>query len=142
MANIATNKFKTLLESTDINFTGATVKLMLLKSSVTPTASMEFISEVSAHEISASAGYTAGGYTLASKTDNIASDKLVLDCADISEATATFTDAAHWGAVYVDTGVEATSPIFGFIDSTATPQQPTSQPFNIIIATTGVITIG
>lgn len=142
MASFLSDKFRELLESSDIDWNGSTIKVMALTATASPSASTdEFIDDVSGDEISASAGYSAGGWSLASKTTTTTGNKVVLDAADISEATATFTNAAAYFVIYKDTGTPATSPILAVIDSSGATKQPSSQPFTITFSGDGVIRV-
>lgn len=51
-----------------INFPTDTIKLMLLTGHTPALATHDYVNDVSANEIAATGGYTAGGATLASKT--------------------------------------------------------------------------
>jgi hypothetical protein len=98
-----------------IDWVTDTIKVALATSTYTPNQDThDFFNDVT-NEVSGT-GYTAGGATLGSKTVvySGASNKLVLDAADTSWATATFT--ARYAIVYKDTGSAATSPLMGYVD--------------------------
>lgn len=86
-------------------------------------------------------GYTAGGITLGSRTStyNAAADRLELDAADISIATALIN--ARYGVVYDSTPAsDATRPLFGYIDFGA-DQLASNGPFNITWDALGVLNL-
>lgn len=101
----------------DLSSSGNTIKVMLLTAShTTDIDTQEFIDDVSANEVSGT-GYTAGGYTLLSKTatydstDNEAA-------ADAADPTWTITSSLSpaYAAYYKDTGTPSTSPIIGIVN--------------------------
>jgi hypothetical protein len=91
------------------------IKVMLCTSAYTPDQDNHTFKSDITNEITGT-GYTAGGVTLASKTLTYtgASNKLVLDAADVSWTTATFT--ARYAVIYKDTGAAGTSPVLGYVD--------------------------
>lgn len=93
-----------------------TIKTMLLTSSYAWNQDTnDFVSVVNTNEISGT-GYTAGGFTLASKsvTYDAPSNTLRLIAANAVWTSASFT--ARYGVVYKDTGTAATSPLLGYVD--------------------------
>lgn len=103
------------LVSGSINYTGATVKAILLTSSYTPNQDTHrFKSDLSGEAVGT--GYTAGGQTLTSKTSTYATGShiLTLDCADPTWPTTTVS--ARYIAFYVDTGTSTTSPLISYVD--------------------------
>lgn len=118
MASATPNAFKKYL--IDLALADkTTLKLMLLSSShTTDIDAQEFIDDVSANEITNTAGsaYTAGGATvgsLASSVDNTDNEG-VLDSADVTWTSASFT--ARYGVLYDDTGTPSTSRIWAIYD--------------------------
>jgi len=101
----------------EIAFLTDTIKAMLLTNAhANDVDTQEFISDVSANEVSAT-GYTAGGATLASKTttvDNTA-DVARADAADVTYSI-TGSMTARYVAVYKDTGTPGTSPVITILD--------------------------
>lgn len=103
------------LVSGQINFTGSTVKAILLTSSYSPNQDTHrFKSDLSGEAVGT--GYTAGGVTVTSKTATYASgtNTLTLGCADVVWAAATVS--ARYIAFYVDTGTASTSPLISYVD--------------------------
>ncbi|SDN78823.1 hypothetical protein [Geodermatophilus sp. DSM 45219] len=104
------------LVSGGINFPGDTIKAALLTSAYTPNQDThEFFSAVSAAQVTGT-GYTAGGVTLTSKTNNYdaATNTVTLDAADPAWANSTIT--AHYLVFYKDTGTAGTSPLLALVD--------------------------
>ncbi len=98
-----------------VDWVGDTIKVMLCTASYTPDQDAHDFKDDITNEITGT-GYTAGGATLASKTITYtgASNREVLDAADVAWTTATFT--ARYAVVYKDTGSAATSPVLCVID--------------------------
>lgn len=120
-----------------IDWVTDTIKVMLATSTYTPNQDThDFVNDVT-NEVSGT-GYTAGGATLGSKTVVYtgASNKLVLDAADTSWTTATFT--ARYAIVYKDTGTASTSPIMGTVDFGG-DQTVTAATFSIVWDADGVL---
>ncbi len=120
-----------------VDWVGDTIKVMLCTSSYTPDQDAHDFKDDITNEITGT-GYTAGGATLGSKTLTYvgASNKLVLDAADTSWTTASFT--ARYAVVYKDTGSAATSPVLGYVDFT-TDQTVTAATFTITWDADGVL---
>ncbi len=114
MASGVYNQFKELVMEGVHNLLTNTVKIALLNNSHTFSASSVGWSSVSANELAATGGYTAGGNTLASPTVIVASDKGVFDAADSSWTTATFT--AYHAVIYNDTPTSPADPLIASID--------------------------
>lgn len=96
-----------------------TIKVSLHSSSLTPAQdTQEFFSAVSSTELATSGGYTAGGATLASKTNNYtaSSNTAWLDAADVSWTASGAGFTSRYAIVRKDTGSAATSPVLGYID--------------------------
>jgi hypothetical protein len=97
----------------EIDWGTDTIKVMLTTSTYTPNqATHQYKSSVT-NEVTGT-GYTAGGATLASKTEAISSHVKTFDAADVSWATSTIT--ARYAVVYSSTGTDATSPLLCYID--------------------------
>lgn len=120
-----------------VDWVGDTIKVMLCTSSYTPDQDAHTFKSDITNEITG-AGYTAGGVALASKTLTYtgAANKEVLDAADPSWASATFT--ARYAVVYKDTGTGSTSPVLGYVDFGA-DQTVTGATFTIVWDVDGVL---
>jgi len=107
------HKFLTSLANKEIDWGTDTIKVMLTTSAYTPNqATHQYKSDVT-NEVTGT-GYTAGGATLASKTEVITSGVKVFDAADTTWAGATLT--ARYAVIYDSTGTDATSALIGYID--------------------------
>lgn len=126
----------------DVDLETATVKLALLSSSYTPDRDADnFFDDVSAYELSAGSGYSAGGVTLASVAYSYdsASDQVRLDFTD---PTFSFSGSKTWryGVVYVDTaGAASTDPLIGLLDFGS--DQTVSTSYTLILDSAGLLYI-
>ena len=105
---------KKLMEGV-FNMTTDTMKVALCTSSFAPNIdTMDFFDDVTNEVVSA--GYTAGGATLGTKTITLdtANDLAYFDAADTSWSGVTFT--YRYLVLYKSTGSAATSPLLGYID--------------------------
>jgi hypothetical protein len=140
MATVLTNKFKDLLLNGDIDMAADTFKIMACNQFTVNVATQDFISSVSANQITAT-GYTAGGATLASKlvTRNNTDNRVYFDFANPTW-TITGTMTAQIFVIYKDTGNAATSPIVAIIDKGA-PQSRTDADFVLQLNAKGIFGI-
>ena len=112
-----------------------TIKVMLATSTYAVSQTAHIFKSDVTNEITGT-GYTAGGVTLGSKTNTVATLATQLDAADASWTTATFT--ARYAIVYKDTGVAATSPVLGYVDFGA-DATATAGTFTIVWDATGIL---
>jgi hypothetical protein len=103
--------------SRKVDWASDTIKAAALKNTYTPDQDNHvFWSDVSAQEISASGGYTAGGVALAGKAvsyDAASNEtRLTANPTTITAANAT----VRYIAVYKDTGTAGTSELLGYVD--------------------------
>jgi len=101
-----------------VDFDGDTIRVAFLTSTYTlDKETHEFWSDVSANEISAGGGYTAGGIALSSKTATRVSNVITFDAADITltQDGAGATNARQV-VLYKDTGTPATSQLIKIDD--------------------------
>lgn len=120
MANSVTNKCKFELFTGDANLDAADLRVLLLKSSGTPTADTNFISDVVADEISV-AGYARQALAGESVTEDDTNDFAYLDATDPNFATLAVGQTVGWACLYRHTGADATAPIYANYDVTDTP---------------------
>lgn len=123
----------------EIDWDSDTIKVALVTSSYTPNQDThDYWDDVVANEATGT-GYTAGGATLASKTSTYtgATNKLVLDAADVTWSSSTIT--ARYAVVYdAQTGVNSTSPLIGYVDF-GTDQSSSSGNFTITWDANGIV---
>ena len=124
----------------EVDFDTDTIKVALLTSSYTPDQDAhDYFNDVSTYEVSGT-GYTAGGYTLASKTATYDSgtNVIVLDAADVTWSSSTIT--ARYAVVYDATGTESTSALIGYVDF-GSDQSSTNGNYTITWDSTGIVRI-
>ncbi len=90
------------------------IKVSLHNATWTPSQANNDYWDDCTNEISG-AGYTAGGATLGTKTNTVATTITTFDAADTSWTTATITDA-RYAVIYYDSGTDGTSLLIGYID--------------------------
>lgn len=132
VTNTEYNSYKDDLFEGNIDVTNDTIKVALVTSSYTFSASHEFFDDIT-NEISGT-GYTAGGATITSPTVSGG----VFDAANTEWTSATFTAAG--AVIYKDTGSAATSPLMFFIDFDGN-QSPSAQTFLINWNASGIASI-
>lgn len=110
-----------------------TIKLILLTSSYTPDqAAHDFRDDLGANEASGGSGYTAGGFTLGTKTLAATSLTLNWDAADISQPITGGPFAFRYGAFYKARGGAASADeLIGYVDFGA--QSVTDATLNITL---------
>jgi hypothetical protein len=108
-----------------------TIKLILITSSYTPDQALhDFRDDLGANEASGGSGYTAGGFTLGSKTLAATSLTLNWDAADISQAIVGGPFAFRYGVYYkARGGASSADEIIGYVDFGA--QSVTDATINI-----------
>lgn len=126
MASAAYNKGKFLLLNGSINLTSDTIKVMLVSSAYTFNADHNFVSDVSANEISVTnytGGFGGGGrQTVGTKTftEDDTNDWAYFDAAD-NVWTALGAGATIGGAILIkEITNDAASPLIAFLDLTDT----------------------
>lgn len=117
-----------------------TIKLGLYTSSYTPTQGTDnFRDDLGANEASGGSGYTAGGFTLASKTLGVSSLTLNWDAADISQAITGGPFAFRYGVFYkARGGASSADELIGYVDFGA--QSITDATLNITLTNQLTIT--
>lgn len=127
----------TSLLSKQVSWSSDTIKVMLATSAVVPNQqTWQYQSSVT-NEVTGT-GYTAGGATLASKTEVITGQVKALDAADVSWASSTIT--ARYAYIYDATpGTAATNPLLAYVDFGADVIS-SNGPFSITWDPSGIIT--
>jgi hypothetical protein len=122
-----------------VDWASDTIKVMLVTSSYTPNrATHQYKSDVT-NEVTGT-GYTAGGATLASKTETVdtTNHRTGYSAANVSWATATIT--ARAAVVYKDTGTAGSSPLIAYIDF-GSDQTSTAGTFQVTWNAAGIVTL-
>lgn len=117
-----------------------TIKLILITSSYTPTQGTDnFRDDLGANEASGGSGYTAGGFTVGTKTLGVSSLTLNWDGADISQAITGGPFAFRYGVFYKSRGGAASADeLIGYVDFGA--QSVTDATINITLTNPLTIT--
>lgn len=99
----------------DAWLSGKTINVALLTSSYTPDLDHANYSDLT-NEVAAGNGYTTGGAEVTNPAfaDDDANDRATFDGDDVAWPNSSIT--ARYGAIYYDSGVEATSTLIGYID--------------------------
>ena len=123
------------------DLSAATIKVMLVDDTITPTAAdaTPRYADYSANEVSAAGGYTTGGITLSGVTTSYADGVLKFDdTGNISLALdgSGFEDA-YWAIIYNDDA--AADQAIGFIDLGG-PVSERTGPFTITWNASGIFT--
>ncbi len=125
----------------EIDWDSDTIKVALLNNTYTPDQDAHnYYDDVVAYEVTGT-GYTAGGLTLANKTNtyNSATNVIVLDADDVTWASSTIT--ARYAVVYDATpATNATRPLIGFVDF-GSDQSSSNGNFTITWDSTGIVRV-
>lgn len=125
----------------EIDWDGDTIKVALLTNSYTPDQDAHnYYDDVVANEVTGT-GYTAGGNTLANKTNNYnsATNVIVLDADDTTWSSSTIT--ARYAVVYDATpALNANKPLIGYVDF-GSDQSSSNGNFTITWDATGIVRI-
>lgn len=130
----------------EVDWLADTIKVMLVKNTYTPDQDAhDYLDDISASTNETTAtGYTAGGYTLASKTNTVdsANNLVKFDAADVTW-TITGTCTAAYAVIYDYTGggTDATRPLLGYVDFGG-DATATDGTFKITWDTDGILNIG
>lgn len=103
----------TSLANKEIDWGTDTIKVMLTTATYTPSQTAHQYKSSVTNEVTGT-GYTAGGATLASKTEAFTGQVKAFDAADVTWSSSTIT--ARYAVVYASTGTDATSPLICYID--------------------------
>lgn len=125
----------------EIDWDSDTIKVALLNNTYTPDQDAHnYYDDVVAYEVTGT-GYTAGGITLANKTNtyNSATNVIVLDADDVTWASSTIT--ARYAVVYDATpATNATRPLIGYVDF-GSDQSSSNGNFTITWDSTGIVRV-
>jgi hypothetical protein len=125
----------------EIDWDTDTIKVALLTNAYTPDQDVHnYLDDVVANEVSGT-GYTAGGNTLANKTNsyNSATNVITLDADDTTWSSSTIT--ARYAVIYDATpATNATKPLIGYVDF-GSDQSSSNGNFTITWDATGIVRI-
>jgi len=125
----------------EIDWDTDTIKVALLTNAYTPDQDVHnYLDDVVTHEVSGT-GYTAGGNTLANKTNsyNSATNVITLDADDTTWSSSTIT--ARYAVIYDATpATNATKPLIGYVDF-GSDQSSSNGNFTITWDATGIVRI-
>jgi hypothetical protein len=125
----------------EIDWDTDTIKVALLTNAYTPDQDAHnYLDDVVANEVSGT-GYTAGGNTLANKTNayNSATNVIVLDADDTTWSSSTIT--ARYAVIYDATPASnAAKPLIGYVDF-GSDQSSSNGNFTITWDATGIVRI-
>lgn len=125
----------------EIDWDTDTIKVALLTNAYTPDQDAHnYLDDVVANEVTVT-GYTAGGATLANKTNtyNGASNVIVLDADDVTWSSSTIT--ARYAVIYdASPATNATKPLIGYVDF-GSDQSSSNGNFTITWDATGIVRI-
>jgi len=125
----------------EIDFDSDTIKVALLTNAYTPDQDAHnYFDDVVANEVSGT-GYTAGGNTLANKTNTYdsATNVIKLDADDTTWASSTIT--ARYAVIYDATpATNATRPLIGYVDF-GSDQSSSNGNFTITWDSTGIVRV-
>jgi hypothetical protein len=141
MASKLYGQFLSQALNKEIDWDTDTIKVALLTNSYTPDQDAHnYLDDVVANEVSGT-GYTAGGNTLANKTNsyNSSTNVIVLDADDTTWSSSTIT--ARYAVIYdASPATNATRPLIGYVDF-GSDQSSSNGNFTITWDATGIVRI-
>jgi len=141
MASKLYGQFLSQALNKEIDWDTDTIKVALLTNSYTPDQDAHnYLDDVIANEVSGT-GYTAGGNTLANKSNsyNSATNVIVLDADDTTWSSSTIT--ARYAVIYdASPATNATRPLIGYVDF-GSDQSSSNGNFTITWDATGIVRI-
>lgn len=142
MASKLYGQFLSQALNKEIDWDTDTIKVALLTNSYTPDQDAHnYFDDVSTYEVSGATGYTAGGNTLANKTNtyNSGTNVIVLDADDTTWSSSTIT--ARYAVIYdASPATNATKPLIGYVDF-GSDQASSNGNFTITWDATGIVRI-
>jgi hypothetical protein len=141
MASKLYGQFLSQALNKEIDWDTDTIKVALLSNSYTPDQDAHnYLDDVVTYEVTGT-GYTAGGNTLANKTNtyNSATNVIVLDADDTTWSSSTIT--ARYAVIYdASPSTNATKPLIGYVDF-GSDQSSSNGNFTITWDATGIVRI-
>jgi hypothetical protein len=125
----------------EVDWDSDTIKVALVTNAYTPDQDAHnYFDDVVANEVTGT-GYTAGGSTLANKTNTYdsATNVIKLDADDVTWASSTIT--ARYAVIYDATpATNATRPLIGYVDF-GSDQSSSNGNFTITWDSTGIVRV-
>jgi hypothetical protein len=141
MASKLYGQFLSQALNKEIDWDTDTIKVALLTNSYTPDQDAHnYLDDVVSFEVTGT-GYTAGGNTLANKTNtyNSSTNVIVLDADDTTWSSSTIT--ARYAVIYdASPATNATRPLIGYVDF-GSDQSSSNGNFTITWDATGIVRI-
>jgi hypothetical protein len=141
MASKLYGQFLSQALNKEIDWDTDTIKVALLTNAYTPDQDAHnYLDDVVANEVTGT-GYTAGGATLANKTNsyNSSTNVITLDADDVTWSSSTIT--ARYAVIYDATpATNATKPLIGYVDF-GSDQSSSNGNFTITWDATGIVRI-
>ncbi len=141
MASKLYGQFLSQALNKEIDWDTDTIKVALLTNAYTPDQDANnYLDDVVAYEVTGT-GYTAGGSTLANKTNsyNSATNVITLDADDVTWSSSTIT--ARYAVIYdASPATNATKPLIGYVDF-GSDQSSSNGNFTITWDATGIVRI-
>lgn len=141
MASKLYGQFLSQALNKEIDWDTDTIRVALLTNSYTPDQDAHnYFDDVASFEVTGT-GYTAGGNTLANKTNtyNSATNVIVLDADDTTWSSSTIT--ARYAVIYnASPATNATRPLIGYVDF-GSDQSSSNGNFTITWDATGIVRI-
>jgi hypothetical protein len=141
MASKLYGQFLSQALNKEIDWDTDTIKVALLTNAYTPDQDAHnYFDDVVANEVTG-VGYTAGGNTLANKTNtyNSSTNVIVLDADDTTWSSSTIT--ARYAVIYdASPATNATRPLIGYVDF-GSDQSSSNGNFTITWDATGIVRI-
>lgn len=141
MASKLYGQFLSQALNKEIDWDTDTIKVALLSNSYTPDQDAHnYLDDVVSYEVTGT-GYTAGGATLANKTNsyNSGTNVITLDADDVTWSSSTIT--ARYAVIYdASPATNATKPLIGYVDF-GSDQSSSNGNFTITWDATGIVRI-
>lgn len=142
MASKLYGQFLSQALNKEIDWDTDTIKVALLTNAYTPDQDAHnYLDDVVTYEVTGATGYTAGGNTLANKTNtyNSSTNVITLDADDTTWSSSTIT--ARYAVIYDATpATNATKPLIGYVDF-GSDQSSSNGNFTITWDATGIVRI-
>ena len=141
MASKLYGQFLSQALNKEIDWDTDTIKVALLSNSYTPDQDAHnYLDDVVSYEVTGT-GYTAGGATLANKSNsyNSGTNVITLDADDVTWSSSTIT--ARYAVIYdASPATNATKPLIGYVDF-GSDQSSSNGNFTITWDATGIVRI-